>query len=164
MRTFSFPFLIFPSSVYLSLSLSVSFVYWPSLSAGRPGSSVEPRQVSRCFCIVVALNDTLASKTASVTQLIVIAAVSHHDISFQLKSYTCGSAALGAPAALTISRGQVCLSLQDLFLCFMGAAILGSCVCRVSLVKTGSDPVLPPETNLLKVVNETKTEILQRIP
>lgn len=65
---------------------------------------MEPQQVSPLFCIVVALNDTLASLKASVTQLIVFAAFSHPDASFQLKSYTCGSAALGASTALGTAK------------------------------------------------------------
>lgn len=63
---------------------------------------------------------------ASETQLFVF---SHPDGSFQLKSYT--SAASGGPTTLSIAkRGQARLSLQDLFLGLVGAAVLGSRVCR----------------------------------
>lgn len=86
------------------------------------------------------------------TQLIVFAAFCHPDVSVQLKPHTCGAAALGGPTALTIAR-EVKFGFYSgtSFSVFVGAAVLGSCVCRVTLIKNREVTLLcPPKLDPFK--------------
>lgn len=118
----------FPPPLFIPLFLLLfSFM---GLSEGRPGPSVEPRQVPRLFCAGVSINDTLAWLNDSVTQLFVFFRFFSPRRFFSTEIL---NLRLQGPrrsnGADNSQRGGAGLSRQELRLCFAGAAVSGSRVC-----------------------------------